>query len=234
VGWLRVMVGASLIPDAVGPPLPLWRRMCAALLMAIGVTWLVAEIMAVFIPSFDCYPGQRAAATADWSINAAKDSCSRQPTSTSIIFPTPVPAAVPSSVASHGSAPATRFTSLLEIATVAVDVANVRSDPSIASSVIEQLPHGTPLQLVGQMQYADRSIWFEAALPDQRVGWVAMGWVAVGISGIHPTTAMPIPEQAPGGVCGMCPMMDSYGNYAWWYHTNGGHSSSGTPSGSAG
>ncbi len=58
------------------------------------------------------------------------------------------------------------------LAIVAVDAANVRSSPSIASGVLDQVKYGTELQIVGQS--AD---WFKVKLPDQREGWVAAGWI---------------------------------------------------------
>lgn len=58
------------------------------------------------------------------------------------------------------------------LAIVAVDAANVRSGPSIASSVMDQVKYGTELQIIGQS--AD---WFKIKLPDQREGWVAAGWI---------------------------------------------------------
>jgi Flp pilus assembly protein CpaB len=58
------------------------------------------------------------------------------------------------------------------VAVVSVDVANIRSGPSIASSVIDQMKYGTQLQIVGQS--AD---WFKVQLPDRRQGWVAAGWI---------------------------------------------------------
>ena len=67
----------------------------------------------------------------------------------------------------------TLVTSMPEnVAVVAVDAANARSGPSIASSVIDQVPYGTELQIVGQS--AD---WFKVKLPDQREAWVAAGWI---------------------------------------------------------
>jgi pilus assembly protein CpaB len=67
----------------------------------------------------------------------------------------------------------TLVTSMLRnLAIVAVDAANVRSSPSIAASVIDQVKYGTELQIVGQS--AD---WFKVKLPDQREGWVAAGWI---------------------------------------------------------
>jgi pilus assembly protein CpaB len=67
----------------------------------------------------------------------------------------------------------TLVTSMPEnLAIVAVDAANVRSGPSIASSVLDQVRYGTELQIVGQS--AD---WFKIKLPDQREGWVAAGWI---------------------------------------------------------
>lgn len=58
------------------------------------------------------------------------------------------------------------------LAIVAVDAANVRSSPSIAASVIDQVKYGTELQIVGQ-----NADWFKIKLPDQREGWVAAGWI---------------------------------------------------------
>lgn len=58
------------------------------------------------------------------------------------------------------------------LAVVAVDAANVRSSPSIAASVLDQVKYGTELQIIGQS--AD---WFKVKLPDQREGWVAAGWI---------------------------------------------------------
>lgn len=58
------------------------------------------------------------------------------------------------------------------LAVVAVDSANVRSGPSIASSVVAQIPYGTQLQITGNS--AD---WFRVRLPDNREGWVAAGWI---------------------------------------------------------
>jgi hypothetical protein len=58
------------------------------------------------------------------------------------------------------------------LAVVAVDAANVRSSPSIAASVMDQVKYGTELQIIGQS--AD---WFKVKLPDQREGWVAAGWI---------------------------------------------------------
>jgi pilus assembly protein CpaB len=67
----------------------------------------------------------------------------------------------------------TLVTSLPEnLAIVAVDAANVRSSPSIAASVLDQVKYGTELQIIGQS--AD---WFKVKLPDQREGWVAAGWI---------------------------------------------------------
>jgi Flp pilus assembly protein CpaB len=58
------------------------------------------------------------------------------------------------------------------LAIVAVDAANVRSSPSIAASVLQQVKYGTELQIIGQS--AD---WFKVKLPDQSEGWVAAGWI---------------------------------------------------------
>jgi uncharacterized protein YgiM (DUF1202 family) len=67
----------------------------------------------------------------------------------------------------------TLVTSLPEnTAVIAVDAANVRSGPSIASSVVGQLPYGTQVQIVGQS--AD---WLKIKMPDQTEAWVAAGWI---------------------------------------------------------
>jgi pilus assembly protein CpaB len=78
----------------------------------------------------------------------------------------------PSSVVQTGVG-MTLVTSLPQnLAIVAVDAANVRSSPSIAAGVIDQVKYGTELQIIGQS--AD---WFKIKLPDQREGWVAAGWI---------------------------------------------------------
>jgi hypothetical protein len=67
----------------------------------------------------------------------------------------------------------TLVTSLPEnMAVIAVDAANVRSGPSIASSVVGQLPYGTQVQILGQS--AD---WLKIKMPDQTEAWVAAGWI---------------------------------------------------------
>jgi pilus assembly protein CpaB len=67
----------------------------------------------------------------------------------------------------------TLVTSMPEnVAVVAVDAANARSGPSIASSVIDQIAYGTELEIVGQ-----NADWFKVKLPDQRLAWVAAGWI---------------------------------------------------------
>jgi Flp pilus assembly protein CpaB len=60
------------------------------------------------------------------------------------------------------------------VAVVAVDAANARSGPSIASSVVDLIPYGTEIEIIGQS--AD---WFKVKLPDQRVAWMAAGWIVV-------------------------------------------------------
>src|SRR5207302_2485614 len=60
------------------------------------------------------------------------------------------------------------------VAVVAVDSANARSGPSVASSVVDQIPYGTEIEIIGQS--AD---WFKVKLPDQRVAWMAAGWILV-------------------------------------------------------
>ena len=78
----------------------------------------------------------------------------------------------PSTVAQTGVG-ITLVTSLPQnLAIIAVDVANVRSGPSIASSVIDQVKYGTQLEITGQ-----NADWFKIKLPDQREGWVAAGWI---------------------------------------------------------
>lgn len=63
------------------------------------------------------------------------------------------------------------------VAVVAVDVANVRSGPSVDSSIIAQLEYGAQVPILGQQ--AD---WYKVKLPDGREGWMAAGWI-VGASG---------------------------------------------------
>jgi Flp pilus assembly protein CpaB len=58
------------------------------------------------------------------------------------------------------------------VAVIAVDAVNARSGPSIASSVVGQLPYGTQVEIVGQS--AD---WFKVRLPDHTEAWVAAGWI---------------------------------------------------------
>src|SRR5207248_6779973 len=58
------------------------------------------------------------------------------------------------------------------VAIVAVDAANVRSGPTVASSILDQVKYGTQLEIIGQS--AD---WYKIRLPDQREGWVAAGWI---------------------------------------------------------
>jgi Flp pilus assembly protein CpaB len=78
----------------------------------------------------------------------------------------------PTKVVQNGAG-VTMVTALPEnVAVVSVDVANIRSGPSIASSVIDQMKYGTQLQIIGQS--AD---WFKVQLPDKRQGWVAAGWI---------------------------------------------------------
>jgi hypothetical protein len=78
----------------------------------------------------------------------------------------------PSKIVQNGTG-ITLVTSMpANIAVVAVDAANVRSSPSIASSVIDLVKYGTELEIVGQS--AD---WFKIRLPDNREGWVAAGWI---------------------------------------------------------
>jgi uncharacterized protein YgiM (DUF1202 family) len=59
-----------------------------------------------------------------------------------------------------------------DLAVVAVDAANVRSGPAIASSVINQVKYGTELRIIDMSDG-----WLEVRLPDQSAGWVAADWV---------------------------------------------------------
>jgi Flp pilus assembly protein CpaB len=78
----------------------------------------------------------------------------------------------PSNVVQSGQG-MTLVTSLPQnLAIVAVDAANVRSSPSIAASVLQQVKYGTELQIIGQ-----NADWFQVKLPDQSQGWVAAGWI---------------------------------------------------------
>lgn len=58
------------------------------------------------------------------------------------------------------------------VAIISVDMANVRSGPTIDSSVIAQVPYGTELPILGQS--AD---WYKIKLADGREGYVAAGWI---------------------------------------------------------
>ena len=58
------------------------------------------------------------------------------------------------------------------VAVIAVDVANVRSGPTIDASVIAQVKYGTELPILGQ----DKD-WYKVKLPDGKEGWVAAGWI---------------------------------------------------------
>jgi len=58
------------------------------------------------------------------------------------------------------------------VAVIAVDAVNARSGPSIASSVVGQLPYGTQVEIVGQ-----NADWFKVRLPDRTEAWVAAGWI---------------------------------------------------------
>ncbi|HVC34463.1 MAG TPA: Flp pilus assembly protein CpaB [Chloroflexota bacterium] len=57
-------------------------------------------------------------------------------------------------------------------AVISVDAANVRSGPDISSSVIDKLPYGTEVPILGQTQD-----WYQIKLPDGRLGFVAAGWI---------------------------------------------------------
>lgn len=59
-----------------------------------------------------------------------------------------------------------------DVAVVSVDVANVRSGPSIDSSVISKIEYGTQMPILGHQ--AD---WYRVKLPDGREGYVAAGWI---------------------------------------------------------
>ncbi len=82
--------------------------------------------------------------------------------------------------------------STVSMAAISVAQANIRSAPSIASSVVEEVSNGTRVEVIGQS--AD---WFEVRLPDQREGWVAPGWVVA--TNEDPAPAIPVtgpPVQA--------------------------------------
>ncbi len=59
-----------------------------------------------------------------------------------------------------------------DVAVVSVDVANVRSGPSIDSSIIARIEYGTQMPILGHQ--AD---WYRVKLPDGREGYVAAGWI---------------------------------------------------------
>lgn len=58
------------------------------------------------------------------------------------------------------------------VAVISVDVANVRTGPTIDASVIAQIKYGTELPILGQDQD-----WYKIKLPDGREGYVAAGWI---------------------------------------------------------
>ncbi len=58
------------------------------------------------------------------------------------------------------------------VAVIAVDVANVRSGPDLAASVVSQLRYGTEVPILGQ-----EKDWYRVKLPDGREGYVAAGWI---------------------------------------------------------
>ena len=62
--------------------------------------------------------------------------------------------------------------SATNVAVIAVDMANVRSGPTVDASVIAQLPYGTEVPILGQ----DRD-WYKIKLADGREGYVAAGWI---------------------------------------------------------
>lgn len=58
------------------------------------------------------------------------------------------------------------------IAVIAVDVANVRSGPTIDASIIARVNYGAELPILGQ-----EKDWYKVKLPDGREGYVAAGWI---------------------------------------------------------
>lgn len=58
------------------------------------------------------------------------------------------------------------------VAVISVDVANVRSGPTIDASVIAQLNYGTEVPILAQ-----EKDWYRVKLPDGREGFVAAGWI---------------------------------------------------------
>ena len=74
------------------------------------------------------------------------------------------------------------------VAVVSVDVANVRSGPSVDASVVAKLNYGTEVPIVSQQ--AD---WYRVKLGDGREGFVAAGWI-VSPGAIAPILAPPAPS----------------------------------------
>jgi N-acetylmuramoyl-L-alanine amidase len=58
------------------------------------------------------------------------------------------------------------------VAVVAVDVANVRTGPSVSSAIVTQLAYGKEVPILGQ-----QDDWYRIRLDDGRDGWVAAGWI---------------------------------------------------------
>lgn len=80
--------------------------------------------------------------------------------------------------------------------TINEDVVNMRAEASIDGVLMEQLPNGYELDLVGGPVEADDFVWYQVALPDDptRVGWVVADFLD-GLPGS--TTAEPTPTAVP-------------------------------------
>lgn len=77
------------------------------------------------------------------------------------------------------------------VAVVSVDAANVRSGPDLASSVIDQLPYGTEVPIMGQ-----EKDWFKVQLPDGSSGFVAAGWIIAPTANAPPAPVPAVPMPA--------------------------------------
>jgi hypothetical protein len=71
------------------------------------------------------------------------------------------------------------------LAVVTVHLANVRSGPNLASSIVDGLTYGTQVPLLGQ-----ENDWYKIKLADGRVGYVAAGWIVAANGNALPTVAL--------------------------------------------
>jgi len=61
----------------------------------------------------------------------------------------------------------------VNVVVVAVDVAQIRSGPSISSSIVDEVPYGTELTVLGQ-----EADWYKVEVPESgKQGYVAAGWI---------------------------------------------------------